>query len=139
MRKIGILVCFLLLGLLAVHCVFCCFLLSRISTIHFRLFSQITEVTVYLHRLVCSVFLCRICRNALKTKPSINVFCWERRQRTIFLTIDLAFTGICLVRWAGRKYDIPAANRIEQFIDERYDDDFMQNRFIEWHPIEWKR
>ena len=68
MRKIGVRVCFLLLGLLTVHCVFCCFLLSRISTIHFRLFSQITEVTVYLHMLVCSVFLFRICRNALKTK-----------------------------------------------------------------------
>ncbi|MBO7689514.1 MAG: hypothetical protein J6T14_01555, partial [Clostridia bacterium] len=57
----------------------------------------------------------------------------------VFLTIDLAFTALCLVRWADRKYDTPATNRIIEFIDEKYDDEYMQNRFIEWHPIEWKR
>lgn len=58
---------------------------------------------------------------------------------SIFLTIDLAFTALCLVRWADRQYDIPPLTRFEEYIDEKYDDDFMQNRFIEWHPIEWKR
>ena len=33
---------------------------------------------------------------------------------------------------------LPQPLVIEQFIDEKYDDVFMQNRFIEWHPIEWK-
>ena len=58
---------------------------------------------------------------------------------SIFLAIDLAFTALCLVRWADRKYDIPPLTKLEQYIDEKYDDNFMQNRFIEWHPIEWKR
>lgn len=57
---------------------------------------------------------------------------------SVFLTIDLAFTALCLVRWAERRYDIPPLTKFEQFIDEKYDDVFMQNRFIEWHPIEWK-
>ena len=88
MRKLGIRVCFLLLGLLTVHCVFCCFLLSRISTIHFRLFSQITEGTMYLHVLICGVFLFRICRNALKTGRLYfreNLRYWGQ-----------LFTGICI-------------------------------------------
>ncbi len=57
---------------------------------------------------------------------------------SVFLTIDLAFTALCLVRWAERKCDIPPLTKFEEFIDEKYDDVFMQTRFIEWHPIEWK-
>ena len=88
MRKFGILVCFLLLGLLAVHCVFCCFLLSRISTIHFRLFSQILEGSVYLHMLVCGVFLFRICRNGIKNRQF-----YFRKNLSYWMQL---FSGICI-------------------------------------------
>ncbi len=58
---------------------------------------------------------------------------------SIFLVIDLAFTAICLLRWADRMYDIPAVSQFEVFLDTYFDNDFMQQRFIEWHPIAWKR
>ena len=89
MRKFGVRVCFLMLGLLAVHCVFCCFLLSRISTIHFRLFSQILEGSVYLHMLVCGVFLFRICRNGIRNRQF-----YFRKNLSYWMQL---FSGICIL------------------------------------------
>ena len=97
MRKFGILVCFLLLGLLAVHCVFCCFLLSRISTIHFRFFSQILEGSVYLHMLGCAVFLFRICRNAVKILIiPVHVWAFTVKDGGRFFFKELSLPGYLL-------------------------------------------
>jgi len=54
----------------------------------------------------------------------------------VVLLADLIFTGICISRWKKRYLDdLPATTALEQMIDERYPDDYMQNRFIEWRFI----
>ncbi len=51
---------------------------------------------------------------------------------TIFMAVNLLFTGVCIIRWKNRHFGKPPANAIERIIDERYDDEFMQKRFCEW-------
>lgn len=59
---------------------------------------------------------------------------------SIFMVINLTFTALCLSRWGDRtEFNIPPRNRFEQYIDKKYDDEYMQHRFIEWHSIQWKR
>jgi len=49
------------------------------------------------------------------------------------MILDLIFTGICIVRWKKRFIDhAPPASALDRVIDERYPDDYMQHRFVEW-------
>ena len=54
---------------------------------------------------------------------------------SVLIAVDLTFTGFCLVRWADRHEGKAASNSIEEYIDTKYDDEFMSNRFCEWHFI----
>lgn len=51
------------------------------------------------------------------------------------IAFDLLFTGVCIGRWSARHNGRPADSRFEAMLDSRYDDEFMQNRFCEWHFI----
>ena len=55
---------------------------------------------------------------------------------TVFMVINFAVTVVCFVRWSARHENIPAANRIEQLIDEAFCDEWMQKRFCEWRFID---
>lgn len=55
---------------------------------------------------------------------------------TVVLIFDFIITSAVLVRWSARHFEIPAANQFEQFLDYKFDDSFMENRFCEWTFLE---
>lgn len=57
---------------------------------------------------------------------------------TVFMIVNSLMTAACIVRWKGRHDGHGPANKIEQKLDELYDDDFMKHRFIEWFFIDDK-
>lgn len=54
----------------------------------------------------------------------------------IFMVVNLTFTGIILVRYANRHKTLPPANEVSAFCDKYYNDNYMENRFIEWWFID---
>lgn len=68
----------------------------------------------------------------LRTKKS-NIFC---AVMSVLLAVNFATTGAYLLRWSDRHYGFAPENRIEQHIDSVATDDWMQNRFVEWHFLE---
>lgn len=55
---------------------------------------------------------------------------------TIFMTINLSLTVVAMDRWKGRRENIEAKTSLGNFVDKKYDDSFMENRFIEWSWID---
>lgn len=55
---------------------------------------------------------------------------------SVFMTVNLSLTTVCIVRWSQRHKGAVSANRAEQFLDEKYNDDFMKNRFCEWQFLD---
>lgn len=55
---------------------------------------------------------------------------------SVFMAINLSVTAVCIVRWAERNRAIQADNSFEQYIDEKYNDEYMASRFCEWSFIE---
>ena len=64
-------------------------------------------------------------------KP-VRIVCWIL---TVFMAVNFFLTGSALVRWSERHFNVPATNAFEEKIDEKYPDDYMKNRFIEWKFI----
>lgn len=55
---------------------------------------------------------------------------------TVFMAVNFIFTGICIVRWSSRHKGRDPRNRFERYIDSRYNDEYMQERFIEWNFLD---
>lgn len=55
---------------------------------------------------------------------------------SVFMLVNLVFTAICIVRWSRRHYGVKAESAFEEFLDERYNDEYMSKRFIEWHFLD---
>lgn len=55
---------------------------------------------------------------------------------SVFMTVNLLVTSVCIFRWSQRHQGIAPRNSIEQYIDETWDDNRMQTRFCEWRFIE---
>lgn len=55
---------------------------------------------------------------------------------TIFMTINMGLTVVCMVRWSERHKGNQSTNKVGQFIDETYDDIWMKKRFCEWWFID---
>lgn len=55
---------------------------------------------------------------------------------TVFMVVNLSLTSMCLVRWSQRYKAVSPNNSFEEYLDEKYNDDYMQNRFVEWKFIE---
>jgi hypothetical protein len=47
----------------------------------------------------------------------------------VFLVADILVTLSCFDRVAEREADIPPANRLEELVDEAFDDEFVARRF----------
>ena len=58
---------------------------------------------------------------------------------SVFMLVNLVFTSICIVRWSRRHQGIPAASAFEEYLDEKYNDEYMSKRFIEWHFLDEAR
>lgn len=52
---------------------------------------------------------------------------------TVFMIVNFTLTGICLARWASRHKGHAPANSFTKWIDDTYDDEYMDKRFCEWH------
>lgn len=48
---------------------------------------------------------------------------------TVFMAADLALTSAAVLRWRARLQDVPASNRVERILDDRYDDETMGKIF----------
>nr|MCR5787480.1 putative ABC transporter permease [Bacilli bacterium] len=55
---------------------------------------------------------------------------------TAFMIFNFTVTGIAIVRWADRHKGIEATNKITKHIDKKYNDKYMEKRFMEWHFFE---
>lgn len=51
---------------------------------------------------------------------------------TIFMVVNLTVTASAIWRWKERHFDVPATSSVEEFLDDHYDDEFMEERFCEW-------
>ena len=49
-----------------------------------------------------------------------------------FMVVNLTFTGICIYRWSERHVGEKPSNKLEKYIDKKYPDKYMKNRFMEW-------
>lgn len=54
---------------------------------------------------------------------------------TAFMAVNIGVTCISMVRWAQRRNGKEPTCKIERRIDEKYNDEFMQKRFVEWVPL----
>ena len=56
---------------------------------------------------------------------------------TIFMIFNLSITTVAIVRWANRhNYNSLPNNKFERYIDKKYNDEYMQKRFMEWYFID---
>ena len=55
---------------------------------------------------------------------------------TVFMLVNLIVTTAAVVRWKERHINVPAKNRFERLLDEKYNDSFMAERFCEWRFLE---
>ena len=51
---------------------------------------------------------------------------------TVFMVIDLIVSAVVIYRWCNRPLSPTPSNSIEEFIDNNYSDEYMQDRFVEW-------
>ena len=55
---------------------------------------------------------------------------------TIFMIFNLTITAFAIVRWSERhnNHSNPS-NKFERYLDKKYNDKYMENRFIEWYFV----
>ena len=80
------------------------------------------KITPYIHKLVS------ITRN--------KFFNFILPFFTAFMIFNFTVTGVAIVRWAQRHDGNHSSNKLIQHIDRKYNDDYMSNRFMEWHFFE---
>ena len=54
---------------------------------------------------------------------------------TAFMAVNIGVTAMSMARWAQRRSGKEPRSKIERKLDEKYNDEFMQRRFIEWIPL----
>ena len=55
---------------------------------------------------------------------------------SIIMALDLLLTAVSISRWSERHFKVPANNSFEEYLDEKYDNKFMKDRFCEWWFID---
>ncbi len=50
----------------------------------------------------------------------------------VFMSVNLIFTAMTVLRWSERQEGLPASNVWEEYADENYDDERMQDVFPNW-------
>ena len=59
---------------------------------------------------------------------------------TVFMIFNLSVTAVAITRWANRhNHNSTASNKFERYIDKKYNDKYMEKRFIEWYFIDEKK
>ena len=55
---------------------------------------------------------------------------------TIFMIFNLTITAFAIVRWSDRHNDYSKpSNKFERYLDKKYNDKYMENRFVEWYFV----
>lgn len=57
---------------------------------------------------------------------------------SVFMAVNLSLTAVCILRWAERRVEAVPNNSVEAYVDKRYDDAYMQERFCEWRFLDTK-
>lgn len=68
----------------------------------------------------------------METKPW-KIICYIL---TVAVAADLLLTSVAILRWSNRHFQIPPSNKLEQLIDEKFNDEFMEKRFCEWRFLD---
>lgn len=55
---------------------------------------------------------------------------------SVFMAVNMFLTVFALVRWSDRHQGKPPATTLGRIVDQRYNDDFMSKRFVEWYFID---
>lgn len=61
---------------------------------------------------------------------------WPCAALSVFMAVNLVFTGFCIVRWSQRHYTAANDSAFFYLADKYYDDEKMQKIFCEWFFIE---
>ena len=101
-----------------------------------------TLMTILLHRLngrddryifICGTilggayeYLCSLLGEVL-----FGVIFWDYSEIvvTLFMIANIVLSAAALVRYGERRKEIPAGNGIERFLDEHYDDAYLEHRY----------
>ncbi len=51
---------------------------------------------------------------------------------SVFMAVNLWFTGAAIIRWSARHYGVEASNAFERSLDVESPDEWMKKRFVEW-------
>ena len=55
---------------------------------------------------------------------------------TIFMIFNLTITAFAIVRWSERHNNLSnPSNKFERYLDKKYNDKYMENRFVEWYFV----
>lgn len=65
-------------------------------------------------------------------KLNVNFINVVSLAMTVFMVINIAVSITAFVRWSGRHNGRPPRNRVSSYIDNKFDDDFMSAKFMEW-------
>ena len=51
---------------------------------------------------------------------------------SLFMVFNLSLTGLSIIRWSERHYNVASSSALQTYLDEETPDSWMSNRFIEW-------
>ncbi|NLC25269.1 MAG: putative ABC transporter permease [Fastidiosipila sp.] len=54
----------------------------------------------------------------------------------IFMILNLTLTAACIIRWSNRHFGKSASSQLSRWLDEKYPDSIMQEKFFYWSFIE---
>ena len=57
---------------------------------------------------------------------------------TVFLIFDFSLTAYSVKRWSNRHYNVKTNSSFAKYIDNKFDDKFMEKRFCEWKFLDKK-
>ena len=82
-----------------------------------------------------------ICRLAPHLRPALLRLRRHRYQvvcvwMSVLLVINFTLTAVALTRWSGRHYGVAPGSAFTAMIDRRANDQWMENRFVEWRFLE---
>lgn len=50
----------------------------------------------------------------------------------VFMVVDIIAAFVTIKFWSERHYENPVDTKIETFVESHFNDEYMQNRFVEW-------
>lgn len=55
---------------------------------------------------------------------------------SLFMAINLILTGLSIIRWSERHYNVNSSSAVQTYLDKKMPDWWMSKRFIEWEFLD---